>query len=65
MLYSSKTGKVSRRVDAGHVEFIMHSMAVPNLSKFVRSAKCTVSEIQGGGVRGQNGFAGVGAATSQ
>ena len=64
MLYSSKTSRVSRRVDAGHVEFVMHSMAVPNAGKFVRSAKCSVSDIVNvGGAR--HGFAGVGAATSQ
>ena len=45
MLFSSKTNKIEKRVDAGHIEFMMHSMAVPNANKFVRSAKCIVKEI--------------------
>lgn len=46
MIFSSKSSKLSKKVEAGHIEFMMHSMAVPNAPKFVRSAKCHISEIQ-------------------
>jgi hypothetical protein len=45
MQYSSKNGKVTRRVDAGHVKFMINALAVPNLGRFVRTAKCSVTEI--------------------
>jgi hypothetical protein len=45
MLFSSKTNKITKRIEPGHTEFMMHSMAVPNVAKFVRSAKCIVREI--------------------
>ena len=45
MLYSSKTARMTKRVDGGHIQFMMHSMAAPNAAKFVRSAKCQISEI--------------------
>lgn len=45
MLYSSKLSKVSKRIDAGHVEFMMHTMAQPSASKFVPSAKCSIKEV--------------------
>ena len=44
MLFSSKGSKISKRVDAGHIEFMMHTMAIPNEQKFVRSAKCQITE---------------------
>jgi len=46
MIFSSKSSKLSKKVEAGHIEFMMHSMAMPNAPKFVRSAKCHISEIQ-------------------
>jgi len=49
MIFSSKSNKISKRVDAGHVEFMMHGMAIPNIAKFVRSAKCHISDINQGG----------------
>lgn len=57
MLFSSKSSKVSKRVEAGHVEFMMHAMAVPNAGKFVRSAKCSTTEVSGKG--GLSGIGGV------
>ena len=45
MLFSSKGNKLTKRIEAGHTEFMMHSMAMPNISKFVRSAKCIVKEV--------------------
>jgi len=32
-------------VEAGHTEFMMHAMALPNANKFVRTAKCVLKEI--------------------
>ena len=45
MIYSSKTNKLSKVIESGHTEFMMHSMALPNVNKFVRSAKCILKEI--------------------
>ena len=45
MVFSSKGNKISKRVEAGHTEFMMHSMALSNSNKFVRSAKCILKEI--------------------
>ena len=46
MIYSSKNSKIQKRIEAGHTEFMMHSMAIPNANKFVRSAKCTLKDVQ-------------------
>ncbi len=45
MLFSSKTNKITKRIDPGQTEFMMHSLAIPNAAKFVRSAKCIVKEV--------------------
>ena len=45
MIFSSKSSKISKRVDGGHIEFMMHSMAVPNTPKFIRSAKCHITDV--------------------
>ena len=39
MLFSAKIPLVKKRIEAGQLEFMMHSMAVPSVESFVRSAK--------------------------
>lgn len=41
MIFSSKTPTVKKRVEPGQMEFMMHSMAVPKVDNYVRTAKCT------------------------
>ena len=45
MTFSSKENKITKRAEGNHTEFMLHSMALPNATKFVRSAKCSVKEV--------------------
>lgn len=45
MTFSSKESKITKRAESNNTEFMMHSMALPNAAKFVRSAKCSVKEV--------------------
>ena len=41
MVFSSKAPVVKKRVEPGQTEFLMHSMAIPKVDNYVRTAKCT------------------------
>lgn len=45
MLHSSKTNRVSKQVQAGQTEFMMHTMSKPNVTNFKRGVKCIQREI--------------------
>jgi len=40
MLFSSKTSRVQKRIEAGGYEFIMHATAIPTEKTYVRATKC-------------------------
>jgi hypothetical protein len=45
MLNSSRESKIKKLVMPGQVEFMMHTMAKPNCTKFSRSVNCQINEV--------------------
>ena len=45
MVYSEANGKITKTIEAGAVEFMMHAEASPGAEEFARGAGCTFKEI--------------------
>lgn len=41
MYFSTKGPVVTKLVDPGQMEFMLHTMAIPSTDNFVRSARCS------------------------
>ena len=45
MLYSSKKHKITKIIQGGHTEFMMHTMSKPSVTNYKRGLKCTFREV--------------------
>ena len=46
MVFSEISGKVTKIVQPGQLEFMMHAEATPGAEEFARGAQCTYKEIR-------------------
>jgi len=46
MLYSEQGGKVTRVVEPGALEFMMHAEAAPGAEEFARGVVCSYKEVR-------------------
>lgn len=45
MVFSEQSGKITKVVEPGAIEFMMHAEATPGAEEFARGAQCIYKEI--------------------
>jgi hypothetical protein len=45
MIYSEASGKITKVIEPGAIEFMMHAEATPGAEEFARGAQCTYKEV--------------------
>jgi len=45
MVFSEASGKLTKVIEPGHIEFIMHAEAAPGAEEFARGSVCTFKEV--------------------
>jgi hypothetical protein len=45
MVFSEPSGKITKILEPGAIEFFMHAEATPGADEFARGAQCTYKEV--------------------
>ena len=45
MVFSEASGKITKVVEPGQIEFLMHAEATPGADEFARGSVCTYKEV--------------------
>lgn len=45
MVFSEPTGRITKVVEPGAIEFLMHAEATPGAEEFARGAQCSYKEV--------------------